>query len=101
MVELLTDVDMANIIFLAIQKHSGSNTIATDIIDLVVQKMITKKDSIDSTQDICDTILECFDLYNAFINEKNMDLPYINDESYDLVVDVLNNIIGEMIENGN
>lgn len=101
MVELLTDVDMANIIFLTIQKHNGSNTIATDIVDLVVQKMIAKKDSIDSTQDICDTILECFDLYNAFINEKNMDLPCINDESYDLVVDVLNNIIGEMIENGN
>lgn len=98
MVELLTNIEMANIIFLAIQQYKGNeNHIVTDIVRLTVKQILKKDIKIDDIQDVCDTVLECFDLYNAFIQEKNMNLPLINDESYDMIVNVLNNLIGEMI----
>lgn len=101
MAEVLTDVEIGNIVFLAIQQHKGNeNKVATNIVELVVKQILKKQIAIESTQDICDMIFDCFDLYNAFVNEKNIDAPLIDDESYDLIVDVLNSIVGEMI-NGN
>lgn len=93
---LLDDVEMANIIFLTIQQHKvGENKIVTDLIKTSLKK-IQKKD-IQDTQDICDTVIECFDFYNDFVKEKNMNLPLIQESSYDMIVTLLNNIIGEMI----
>ena len=81
---LLTDVEMANIVF-------------TDIISLSLKKINQKEVYIKDMQDVCDTLMECFDLYNAFVKEKNMNLPLIQESSYDMVVVLLNNAIGEMI----
>ena len=93
---LLDDVEMANIIFLTIQQHkAGENKIVTDLIKTSLKK-VQEKD-IQDTQDICDTVIECFDFYNDFVNEKNMNLPLIQESSYDMIVALLNNIIGEMI----
>lgn len=98
MTELLTDVEIGNIVFLAIQQNKGNeNKVATNIVGLVVKQILKKQIAIESTQDICDIVFDCFDLYNSFINEKNIDSPLIDDGSYDLIVDVLNNIVGEMI----
>ena len=96
--ELLTDVEMANIVFLAIQQHKNNeNRIVTDIVGLTVRQILKKDIQITDVQDVCDTVLECFDLYNSFIKERNISLPLINDEAYNMIVDVLNNILGEMI----
>lgn len=101
MSELLSDVEMANVVFLAIQHHkSNENKIATDIVDLAIKQILKKKIQVDDTQDICDVVFDCFDLYNSFVNEKNIQAPLIDDTSYDLIVSILNNIVGEMI-NGN
>lgn len=98
---LLDETEMANIVFLAIQKHkSNENKIVTDIICLSLDKITKKQNNIEDMQDLCDALMECFDLYNAFITEKNMNLPPIQEGSYDMVVALLNNVIGEMI-NGN
>ena len=93
---LLTDAEMMNIIFLAIQQYSkAKNTIGSDIIRMCLDK-IRQKD-VKDTQDICDTVLECFDLYNAFVKEKNMDLPLMHEDFYDMIVMLINSIIiGEM-----
>ena len=98
MVELLTDAEMANIVFLAIQQYKGNeNRIATNIVGSVIKQILKKEVHIDDTQDICDIVFDCFDLYNAFVKEKNIQAPLIDDSSYDLIVDILNNIVGEMI----
>ena len=98
MAELLTDVEKANIIFIAIQQYKNDeNRIATDIVSLVVNTILKKKIHIDDTQDLCDIVLDCFDLYNSFVQEKNIQTPLIDDASYDLIVNILNNIVGEMV----
>lgn len=95
---LLTDVEMANIVFIAIQNYKNNeNKIVTDIISLSLKKINQKEVYIKDMQDVCDTLMECFDLYNAFVKEKNMNLPLIQESSYDMVVVLLNNAIGEMI----
>lgn len=95
---LLDDVEMVNIVFLTLQQYRDTeNKITTTIVNLIIKEILKKEKTIESTQDICDTILECFDMYNDFIQEKNMDFPLIDDASYDLIVNVLNSIVGEMI----
>ena len=94
---LLTSTEMANIIFLAIQQHkTNENKIVTDIIKFSLEKINQKTNEIKDMQNVCDTLMECFDLYNAFVKEKHMNLPLISESSYNMVVILLNNVIGEM-----
>ncbi len=94
---LLTDTEMANIIFLVIQQHKNNeNKIVTNIVKFALEKINQKTENIKDMQSVCDTLMECFDLYNAFVKEKRMDLPLIRENSYDMVVMLLNNVIGEM-----
>ena len=92
---LLSSTEMANIIFLVIQQHKNNeNKIVTNIIKLALEKINQKIENIKDMQSVCDTLMECFDLYNAFVKEKHMDLPLISENSYDMVVMLLNNVIG-------
>lgn len=98
---LLNDTEIANIVFLVIQQYKANeNKIVTNIVKFALDKINQKTDEIKDMQNVCDTLMECFDLYNSFVKEKHMDLPVINENSYNMVVMLLNNVIGE-ISNGN
>lgn len=93
---VLNENDMYNIVFQTIQQKPGDKTA------MVLMKnscnMITKKNQgIIDTQEICDDVLCCFDYYNDFINEKKLNLPIIGETYYNMVVVVLNALIGEIL----
>ena len=93
---VLNENDMYNIIFKTIQQKPGEKTAITLIrntFDVIVKK---NKDVID-TQEICDDVLNCFDYYNSFVKEKRMNLPIIGDTYYNMVVIVINALVGEML----
>ena len=46
-----------------------------------------------TTQDMYDTFSECFDHYNAFVREKGMDLPSLEQKHYDMLIDIINDIV--------
>lgn len=100
MIELLNNADKSNIVFATIREYkSGENDISILIFTKVCQLIIQKKAQFDhiDTQDIYDNTKECFDFYNAFIKEHNLELPLIPSEHYDLVVEMCNKAIKEEI----
>ena len=92
---LINDNDKLTIILKSIRKYHNGNDIYTIITQEVCQKIIALNTT-TNTQEIYDTITECFDLYNVFIKEKNIDLPSIPDGAYDLVLVYLNNLLEEL-----
>ena len=93
---VLNEDDFYNIIFQTIQQKPGDKT-AMVLMSNVCNMIIKKNQDVIDTQEICDDVLQSFDYYNNFINEKNMNLPIIGETYYNMVVVVLNALIGEML----
>lgn len=96
---LLTDEEHFAIILSAISDYTpGENDIAILIVEKVSTQLSHLVDKQFSTQDIYDEVVECFDFYNDFVKEKNIDLKIIVDEMYELVLEYLNMIVEEYNE---
>ena len=97
---ILSISEETNIVFKAIRgykpkQNSIFNLLSTNIYMGIMDKL--NKDNIHiNTQDIYDTFSECFDHYNAFIKQKDMDLPILEQEHYDMLVSIINNIVNEV-----
>lgn len=93
---LLTPNEHLTIILSAIRDYYPGET---DIPILIVQKiskqLISSVNEQITTQDIYDEIEECFNFYNDFIRNKNVDLQEIDDDFYELVKTYLNMIVEE------
>lgn len=99
---LLSDEEHLTIILSAIRDYiPGENDIAILIVQKVSNQLSTLVNEQFSTQDIYDEVVECFDFYNDFVNEKNIDLKTIDDGMYELVLQYLNMIVEEYDEMGN
>ena len=99
---LLSDEEHLTIILSAIRDYiPGENDISILIVQKVSNQLSTLVNEQFSTQDIYDEVVECFDFYNDFVNEKNIDLKTIDDGMYELVLQYLNMIVEEYDEMGN
>ena len=77
------------------EENSIFNLLSTNIYMGIMNKL-NKDDIHISTQDIYDTFSECFDHYNAFVKQKDMDLPILEQEHYDMLVSIINDIVNEI-----
>jgi len=93
---VLDENDMYNIIFHTIQQKPGEKT-AMVLMRNVFNMIVKKNQGIIDTQEICDDVLNCFDYYNDFVNEKNLIVPIIGETYYNMVVVVINALVGEML----
>ena len=93
---VLTEDDMFNIVFATIQQKPGEKT-ALELMRNTCQAITDKAQGGIDTQEICDDVLNCFDYYNDFVNDKKMNLPVIGETYYNMVVVVLNALIGEIL----
>lgn len=94
---ILTDEEEFAIILASIRDYrQGENDIAILIVEKVCTQIFHSVDEQISTQDVYDEILECFEYYNTFVKEKNIDLQLIDDGIYDLVEFYLNEIVKEI-----
>lgn len=99
---LLTEQEHFVIILSAIRDYKrGENDIAILIVQKVSQQIIDSVTESFSTQDIYDEVAECFNFYNDFVREKNVDLKLIDDSLYELIKEYLNTIIKEEYNGGN
>ena len=96
---LLSDNEHLTIILSAIRDYKpGENDIAILIVEKVSQQIIDLVDKQFNTQDIYNEVEECFDFYNAFIKERNVDLKPIEEGFYELVKEYLNMVVKEYDE---
>lgn len=94
---LLTLNEHLTIILSAIRDYKpNENDIAILIVEKVCNQISKTVDTQIDTQDIYDEVAECFDFYNDFIKERNVDLKEIDDGFYELVKEYLNIIVGEI-----
>ena len=97
---LLSEEEHFTIVLSAIRDYiPGENDIAILIVEKVSNQIINSVSDEFSTQDIYNEVAECFDFYNDFIREKNIDLKIIEDGFYELVSQYLNIIVEEYNEN--
>lgn len=93
---LLSDEEHFGIIMMAIRDYiPGETDIAILIVEKVSKQIIESVDVQFTTQDIYDEVIECFDFYNDFVTEKNIDLKKIDDSLYEFVRQQLNDIVEE------
>ena len=96
---LLSDEEHFAIVLSAIRDYVPNETdIAILIVEKVSNQLLNLTNEQFSTQDIYDEVVECFDFYNDFVKEKNIDLKTIGDEIYELVLMYLNAIVEEYNE---
>lgn len=96
---LLTDIDKSNIIFTAIRDYKQGESDFFILITLAVFNTISNKKSqldVIDTQILYEEISDCFDFFNAFIKEKNMELPEIPSEHYDITMYMINDVIDDI-----
>lgn len=94
---LLSDEKQFDILLSTIYDYQeGVNDIPILMVQKICQQLIQSIDKQTDTQEIYDTVVDCFDFYNDFIKEKNVDLQPIEDGFYDLVELYINDIIKEM-----
>ena len=106
---ILSISEETNIVFKAIRaykpkENSIFNLLSSNIYEGIVNKL-NKEDIHISTQDIYDTFSECFSHYNAFVQQKEMDLPILNSDHYEMLLSIINDIVDEiefmeLIKNG-
>ncbi len=93
---LLSDNERLVIILSAIRDYiPGENDIAILIVEKVSKQIIDSVDTQFTTQDIYDEVEECYNYYNDFIKEKQIDLKIIEEGYYELVKSYLNIIVEE------
>lgn len=93
---LLTPNEHLTIILSAIRDYQpGENDIPILIVEKISKQLIKSVDNQITTQDIYDEVEECFNFYNDFIENKNVDLQKIDDGFYELVKTYLNMIVEE------
>lgn len=97
--ELLTDIEKSNIIFKSINMYKPGENDLFVIIPLVIMERIKEKHmqlgSFDPA-DIYNEIKDCFDFFNSFVEEKNMDLPKITSEQYEATRCLINEGVYEL-----
>lgn len=93
---LLTPNEHLTIILSSIRDYQpGENDIPILIVQKISKQLIESVDNQITTQDIYDEVEECFNFYNDFIENKNVDLEKIDDGFYELVKTYLNMIVEE------
>lgn len=93
---LLTPNEHLTIILSSIRDYQpGENDIPILIVQKISKQLIDSVDNQITTQDIYDEVEECFNFYNDFIENKNVDLEKIDDGFYELVKTYLNMIVEE------
>ena len=89
---ILSDDEHFFIILNAIHDyHKGENDIAILLVERTTAQLMNFEGTTD-TQEIYDEIVEIFNFYNLFIKEKDIDLPIITDEYYELTLMYLNEV---------
>ena len=93
---MLTANEHLTIILSAIRDYQpGENDIPILIVEKVCNQIPNSVDNQISTQDIYNEVEECFNFYNDFIKEKNVNLKTIEEGYYELVKEYLNIIVEE------
>ena len=93
---LLTPNEHLTIILSSIRDYQPEENDIPVLIDQKISKqLIESVDNQITTQDIYDEVEECFNFYNDFIEDKNVDLEKIDDDFYELVKTYLNMIVEE------
>lgn len=97
---LMNQTERLEIVLQSIKTYQPAhNDIAIIIVEKVTQYLIESLNKTINTQDIYDEIEACFNLYNSFIQEKDIELDLIHENMYELVEIYLNKIVEEYYEN--
>ena len=94
---LLSNEEKFSIVLASIRDYKeGEKDIAILIVEKISKQLIDSINYQIDTQDILDEVIECYNFYNDFIEQKNVNLKTIPKEWYELVEIYLNEIVEEV-----
>lgn len=95
---IISDDIMWDFLYDILSNYKKEDPIASKLVKLSCDYLTNTYNGEISTEDICDSVLACFDYYNDYIKEKNMQLKQITKSEYDMTVLMLNAAIGLILE---
>lgn len=94
---LLSDEEKFSIVLASIRDYNeGENDIPILIVEKLTKQLIDSINHQINTQEILDEVIECYNFYNDFIEQKNINLKTIPEEWYELVELYLNEVVKEV-----
>ena len=94
---LLSDEEKFSIVLASIRDYNeGENDIPILIVEKISKQLIDSINNQIDTQEILDEVIECYNFYNDFIEQKNINLKTIPEEWCDLVELYLNEIVEDI-----
>ena len=94
---LLSDEEKFGIVLASIRDYKeGENDIAILIVEKLSKQLINSINNQIDTQDILNEVIECYNFYNDFIEQKNVNLKTIPEEWYELSEIYMNQVVKEV-----
>lgn len=94
---LLSDEEKFSIVLASIRDYNeGENDIPILIVEKISKQLIDSINNQIDTQDILDEVIECYNFYNDFIEQKNVNLKIIPPEWYELSEIYMNQVVEEV-----
>lgn len=94
---LLSDEERFGIVLASIRDYNeGENDIPILIVEKLTKQLIDSINHQIDTQDILDETIECYNFYNDFIEQKNINLKTIPEEWYELSEIYMNQAVEEV-----
>lgn len=94
---LLSDEEKFSIVLASIRDYNeGENDIPILIVEQLTKQLIDSINHQIDTQDILDETIECYNFYNDFIEQKNINLKTIPEEWYELSEIYMNQAVKEV-----
>ncbi len=94
---LLSDEEKFGIVLASIRDYKeGENDIAILIVEKLTKQLINSINNQIDTQDILNEVIECYNFYNDFIEQKNINLKTISEEWYKLSEIYMNQVVKEV-----
>ena len=95
---VISDDKMWDFLYDILSNHKKEDPVTSKFVKLSCDYLTNEYDGELSTEDICDSVLGCFDYYNDYVKEKNMQLKQITKSEYDMTILMLNAAIGLILE---
>lgn len=95
---VLSEDVMWDLLFDVLSNHQTGDPIASKIVKSSCNYLSNNCEDGLSTEDICDSVLGCFDYYNDYIKERNVNMQPITKNEYDMTVLMLNAAINLILE---
>ena len=98
---LIDEDTMWDILYEVVSSHKDGNPVASNFVRKICNYITENTKESVATEDIRDSVFAGFDYYNSYVKEKQIKLPLISSDEYQMTELMLNAAIELILEGRN